>query len=80
MFQQNRKPPLTRKQLRQHLNANGIPIAESTLNKKCSPAINTGPQPVAYWNNRPLYDPDEGLAWAKAELRNVRDSETGDAA
>jgi hypothetical protein len=63
---------LTRQQLAVFLREEkGFPIGKSTLNKLCSPAINQGPRACAMWGRRPLYDPEEGIAWAEARLRPV---------
>lgn len=62
------KPLLTRKQLAAHLRQAGYPIGDSTLTKLCLPSNGQGPAPAAYWFRRPLYDPDEGIAWAAARL------------
>ena len=50
----------------------GIPLAKSTLDKLCSPAIAAGPPVAAWWGNRPIYDFDEGMAWAQSRLRSTR--------
>ncbi len=60
---------LTRKQLVLLLQEYGYPIAKSTLDKLCMPAINEGPPVAAWWGRRPLYDPEEALAWAEARAR-----------
>jgi hypothetical protein len=50
----------------------GIPLGDSTIIKKCSPAIGGGP-PVAAWiGKRPLYRPDDALAWAKSFLTDSK--------
>jgi hypothetical protein len=63
---------LTRAQLLVLLNESGYPIGESTLDKMCAPSVATGPPVAAWWGNRPLYDPDQGLAWAEARVRSSR--------
>jgi hypothetical protein len=68
----NSKPRLTRKQLGEQLRKLGYPIGNSTLAKLCAPAISQGPPVAAWWGNRPLYDEDEGIAWAEARLRPTR--------
>lgn len=60
---------LTRRQLAEFLTQAGFPTAYSTLNKYCSPAINTGPPVEAYWGRIPLHSPSQALAWARARLR-----------
>jgi hypothetical protein len=56
---------LTRKQLVPLFQEYGYPIGKSTLDKLCMPTINEGPPVAAWWGRRPLYDPDEALAWAE---------------
>jgi len=63
-------PFLPRKQLLRFLNAEGIPIGKSTLDKLC--ALGQGPPVAAYWGRLPLYRPVESLSWATARLRFVR--------
>jgi hypothetical protein len=64
---------ITRKQIAPTLRERlGIPIGESTIDKMCAPTVNKGP-PVAVWMGvRPLYDPDEVLAWGEALLSRTR--------
>jgi hypothetical protein len=64
----NTKPHLTRKQLGERLRQHGYPIGNSTLAKICAPAIGEGPPVAAWWGKRPLYDEDDGIAWAEARL------------
>jgi hypothetical protein len=63
---------LTRDQLLEVLNANGIPIGRSTLVKLCAPSCGQGPPIEAWWGKRPLYSAKKGLAWAYARLRPAR--------
>jgi hypothetical protein len=60
---------LTRGQAAAYLREHGIPIGDSTLDKLCMRAVNQGPPVAAWWGRRPLYDPDQVLAWAEARLR-----------
>jgi hypothetical protein len=62
-------PRMTRKQVADFLCANGFPIAYSTLEKLCAPAVGDGPPVDSRWGRRSLYDPAAALAWAKARLR-----------
>jgi hypothetical protein len=62
---------LTRDQLLVFLHDNGVPIGRSTLVKLCSPCIGGGPPVVAWWGRRPLYDPEQALAWAEARMRTA---------
>jgi hypothetical protein len=64
-------PLMTRQQLVPFLNANGIPISESTLSKLCAPSVNRGPPVASWWGKRPLYAPGPGLEWAKSLLREA---------
>jgi hypothetical protein len=50
-------PLMTRQQVVRFLNANGIPISESTLAKLCAPSVNRGPPVASWWGKRPLYAP-----------------------
>ena len=72
----NTKPRLTRMQLGEHLRNLGYPIGNSTLVKLCAPSIGQGPPVAAWWGNRPLYNPDEGVAWAEGRLRHVQPANT----
>jgi hypothetical protein len=72
----NAKPRLTRKQLGEHLRKLGCPIGNSTLVKLCAPSIGQGPPACAWWGNRPLYDLEDGIAWAEARLRHVQNADT----
>jgi hypothetical protein len=73
MSETKRKRRLTRKELAAFLrDEHGYPVGDSTINKLCAPTVNEGPPVVGWWGNRPLYDPDEGVAWAEARLKAVR--------
>jgi hypothetical protein len=60
---------LTRKELIIYLREQGYPIGDSTFEKLCMPTVNEGPPVDAWWGRRPLYDPDEALAWAERRTR-----------
>jgi hypothetical protein len=62
----------TRQQLLAILHENGFPLGKSTLDKLCAPAIGAGPPVFAWWGKRPIYDFNEGLAWAENRLRPTR--------
>jgi hypothetical protein len=47
----------------------GFPIARATLNKRCSPAISTGPKIIGYFGSRPATTKGSMRAWLRAELR-----------
>jgi hypothetical protein len=73
-------PLMTRERLQQELARLGYPITMSYLNKICAPLVNEGPQPVKYWNRRPLYDLAQAIEWAEAKSRrapSVRPREAG---
>lgn len=69
----NHRKYYTREELRQAIvEATGIPIGRSTMEKECAPAINKGP-PISAWSGkRPLYTLEDGIAWAESRLRLVR--------
>jgi hypothetical protein len=59
----------TRREACDYLQARGYPIAFSTLQKLC--ALGEGPEPAAWWGQRPLYT-DPGLdTWAEARCRRT---------
>jgi hypothetical protein len=62
---------LTRRQLAPFLTQKGYPISYSTLQKYCSPAINTGPPVEGYWGRRPLHKGSKSLEWARKRFRPV---------
>ena len=64
-----KKPLVTREQLRQQLNERGYVISASYFSKICLPSRNEGPPVARQWGKRPLYDPDEGLAWAERRCK-----------
>jgi len=66
-------PRMTRHQILQHLQGLGFPITLHALNKACQ--RNDGPQPIAWWGRRPLYDPALAVAWAEGRLRLTSASE-----
>jgi hypothetical protein len=66
------KPLLTREELRQYINDQGIPLGASTLDKLCMPSRNEGPEVEAWWGGRPLYSPERGPEWAKGRLTKTR--------
>jgi hypothetical protein len=64
-------PYMTVDQLGEHLRANGFPIKTSTLKIYCIPSVAKGPKPVMRWGRRVLFDPAEGLEWARTKLRKA---------
>jgi hypothetical protein len=65
-------PLMTRRQLVPFLNANGIPITWTTLNKLCAPKVGQGPPVAGFWGRTPLYKPGPSLEWASSRLRERR--------
>jgi hypothetical protein len=63
------KQRLTRAEASAYLREAGFPISDSTMDKWCSPARGEGPPACAFWGKRPLYSPEQLLAWAEARLR-----------
>jgi hypothetical protein len=59
----------TRDKLLAHINAAGIPLGKSTLDKLCMPKNYAGPPVEAWFGSRPLYDLDRGLQWAMSLLK-----------
>jgi hypothetical protein len=70
------KPLLTREELREYINSQGIPLGASTLDKLCMPSRNEGPEVEAWWGDRPLYSPERGLEWARSRLSKTRKRRT----
>lgn len=64
----------TRAELGAELRAHGFPISISKLNKLCAPSVNQGPPIAGWWGPRPLYELDNGIAWAESLLRCERSS------
>lgn len=62
---------LTRKQLAEFLTDHGYPIGRGTIQKMCSPGINTGPPTAAMWGRFPMHRPSEALEWARNRLRPI---------
>lgn len=60
----NKKPYLIRVEAAEYLSANGYPIAARTLAKMA--CIGGGPKFRKFGNKRPLYSPDDLLAWARS--------------
>jgi len=60
---------MTRRQIAAYLREHGVPVGDSTLDKLCMPTVNEGPPVAAWWGRRPLYDPEEALAWAESRMR-----------
>jgi hypothetical protein len=62
---EEKKPLLTREQLRHELNARGYVMSASYFHKICLPSRNAGPPVAKHWGKRPLYNLEDGLAWAE---------------
>jgi hypothetical protein len=61
-----------RDKLLAHINAAGIPLGKSTLDKLCMPSAYDGPPVEAWFGSRPIYDLDRGLEWARSRLTKTR--------
>jgi len=61
-------------QLGEILRKAGFPIAQSTLREYCKPYCGKGPKPVARWGGRVLFDPQQGLEWARSRARQVHNN------
>jgi hypothetical protein len=60
-------PKLYRHQLTEHFRQNGLPaLSLNYINKIAS--LGEGPPVAMIWNRRPLYDPDEALAWPRLKV------------
>jgi len=70
-----RKLRMTRRRAVDFLNEHGWPISNSTMNRKCSPAVNEGPPAAALFNGHYLYEPDDLLQWAEAQCINLKDGQ-----
>jgi hypothetical protein len=66
---EERRPLLTREQLRKSLNERGYVISSGYFNRLCLPSRNAGPPVATWWGSRPLYDLEVGLAWAKGRCK-----------
>jgi hypothetical protein len=62
-------PFLTRAQLRQRLNDRGFVISPGYFNYLCLPSQNQGPPIARWWGARPLYDLEDGIAWAEGRCK-----------
>jgi hypothetical protein len=71
MLSADDKPLVGHGRMAEYAASLGIPIAKSTLQKRCSPAINTGPQIVAYFGQRPVTTEKLMREWLTANLRPV---------
>jgi hypothetical protein len=58
-----------REQMRKDLESSGFPMGKGTLDKLCSPMVNEGPPVAAYWQGRPLYDPETYVPWAASRCK-----------
>jgi hypothetical protein len=59
---------LTRRQMVEHLNRNGLPFSQSTIDKLCAPSVGRGPKPAKWLGKKALYDPDSVLEWGRSLL------------
>lgn len=66
---EEKKPLLTREQLRHELNARGYPMSASYFSKLCLPSVGGGPPIDRQWGKRPLYRLEDALAWAESRCK-----------
>jgi hypothetical protein len=66
-------PRLTRKQAVEWLNANGYPIAQRHFEKLSAPSNGAGPEPVAVFGSRYLYEEAGLRAWGESRLKRRGD-------
>jgi hypothetical protein len=60
---------MTLRQLAEYLTGEGYPTSHSTLKKVTMPSRgDAGPPSEGFYGKVKLYDPDKGLAWARARL------------
>ncbi len=50
----------------------GFRTSHSSMQKYCSPAINTGPEITAYWGNLPTTTKGRVRAWIRSRMRPAR--------
>ena len=61
---------VTRQELLRHIKEKlGVPVTDGTMAQMCMPSRNQGPPVAAYWGRRPIYNLEEGLAWARERLQ-----------
>ena len=56
----------------------GFPTSTSSMQKYTSPAINTGPQIIGYFNRKPTSTKGLVRAWNRARIRPVRQAAQSD--
>jgi hypothetical protein len=71
MLSDDDKPLIGHRRMAEYAAAIGFPISTSTLQKRCSPAINTGPKITAYFGQRPVTTEKLMREWLLANLRPV---------
>jgi hypothetical protein len=55
--------------------AEGFRTSHSSIQKYCSPAINTGPEITGYWGKLPTSTKGRVRAWIRSRMRRVRQVE-----
>jgi hypothetical protein len=68
----DRDPLVGYRQMSEFAAAEGYPVATATLQKRGSPAINTGPELIGYFGTRPTTDKGRMRDWLRANLRSDR--------
>lgn len=56
----------------------GFPTSTSSMQKYTSPAINTGPQIIGYFNRKPASTKGSVRAWNRSRIRPVRQAARSD--
>ena len=75
---QHPKKYVTRGQLLELLKQHGLPPRSmSVMNKVCAPSAGLGPRIAAWDGKRPLYTPEDGLAWGESLLSPVKPPKLG---
>jgi hypothetical protein len=55
--------------LAEYLTGEGFPISKGTLQKYCSPSVNTGPPHEFFWGQKKTFRPSIALKWARDRLK-----------
>jgi hypothetical protein len=71
MLSDDDKPLVGHRRMSEYAASIGYPVSTSTLQKRCSPAINTGPKITAYFGQRPVTTEKLMREWLTANLRPV---------
>jgi hypothetical protein len=60
------------RRMSEFVTSEGYPVSTSTLQKRGSPAISTGPEIIGYFGQLPATDKGKMRAWLRANLRSDR--------